>query len=210
MSEDVAPKLRGIERADSVAFDFHKWLHVNYDAGFVMVRDEALHRQAFSTRPDYLKATERGLAAGNPWPVEYGPELSRGFRALKIWAHIAEFGPERLGAAISDNCQLVRALAGLVDAAPPFERLAPVETSICCFRYVADGLSDVDLDALNEEIVIRLQETGVATPSTTRVNGKLAIRVNITNHRTRESDLHLLLDAIKALVPEALEMLGKA
>lgn len=210
LSEDVAPKLRSIDRADSIAFDFHKWLHVNYDAGFVLVRDEALHRQAFSTRPDYLKATERGLAAGNPWPVEYGPELSRGFRALKIWAHIAEFGPERLGAAISDNCQLVRTLAALVDAAPSFERLAPVETSVCCFRYVAAGLSAGDLDALNEEIVIRLQETGVAAPSTTRVNGKLAIRVNITNHRTRESDLRLLLDAINALAPEALEKLGKA
>ena len=129
---------------------------------------------------------------------------------MKIWAHIAEFGPERLGATISDNCQLVRKLAALVDAAASLERLAPVETSICCFRYVADRLSDADLDALNEEIVIRLHETGVAAPSTTRVKGKLAIRVNITNHRTRESDLHLLLDAIRELATEALEKLGKA
>ncbi|RIJ22348.1 cytochrome D ubiquinol oxidase subunit I [Henriciella barbarensis] len=205
LSEVVAPRLRGIERAHSIAFDFHKWLHVNYDSGFVLVRDEVLHRRAFSTRPEYLKATERGLAAGNPWPVEYGPELSRGFRALKVWAHIAEFGPERLGAAISENCYLVRTLAALVDEAASFERLAPVETSICCFRYVVDGLSEAELDALNEEIVVRLQETGVAAPSTTKVKGKLAIRANITNHRTREADLHVLLDAIRDIAPQALE-----
>ena len=205
LSEEVAPKLSGIKRAHSIAFDFHKWLHVNYDAGFVLVRDEELHRRTFSTRPEYLKAAKRGLAAGNPWPVEYGPELSRGFRALKVWAHIAEFGPQRLGVAISDNCQLVRKLAAIVDAAPSFERLAPVETSICCFRYLADGLTEPELDALNEEIVVRLQETGAAAPSTTKVNGKLAIRVNITNHRTREADLHVLLDAIGDLAPDALE-----
>jgi len=204
LSDEVAPKLRGIERAHSIAFDFHKWLHVNYDAGFVLVRDEDLHRRTFSTRPEYLKAAERGLAAGNPWPVDFGPELSRGFRALKVWAHIAEFGPQRLGAAISENCQLVRTLAALVDDAPSLERLAPVETSICCFRYRADGLTESELDALNEEIVVRLQETGVAAPSTTKVNGELAIRVNITNHRTREADLHVLLGAIDDLAPEAL------
>lgn len=209
MSPAVAPKLRGIERASSIAFDFHKWLHVNYDAGFVLVRDEALHRQAFSSRPDYLKATERGLAAGNPWPVEYGPELSRGFRALKVWAHIAEFGTERLGAAISHNCRLIETLASLVDEADGFERLAPVSTSICCFRYLVAGLKDGQLDALNEEIVIRLQETGMAAPSTTRLGGRLAIRVNMTNHRTREQDLHILLDAIRALAPAAIEAVSR-
>lgn len=209
MSADVSPKLRGIGRASSIAFDFHKWLHVNYDAGFVLVRDEALHRQAFSSRPDYLKATERGLAAGNPWPVEYGPELSRGFRALKVWAHIAEFGTERLGAAISHNCRLIERLASLVDEADGFERLAPVSTSICCFRYVAAGLKDGQLDALNEEIVIRLQETGIAAPSTTRLGGRLAIRVNMTNHRTREQDLHILLDAIRELAPAAIEAVSR-
>ena len=209
MSAVVAPNLRGIERASSIAFDFHKWLHVNYDAGFVLVRDEALHRQAFSSRPDYLKATERGLAAGNPWPVEYGPELSRGFRALKVWAHIVEFGTERLGAAISHNCRLIERLASLVDEADGFERLAPVSTSICCFRYVAADLEEAELDALNEEIVIRLQETGIAAPSTTRLGGRLAIRVNMTNHRTREADLHILMDAIRELAPAAVEAVSR-
>ena len=104
LSETHAPRLKGIERAHSLVFDFHKWLHVNYDAGLVLVSDETLHRQACAERPSYLQGATRGLAAGNPWPVDYGPELSRGFRALKVWAHLAEFGPKRLGAAIARNC----------------------------------------------------------------------------------------------------------
>lgn len=196
LSEALRPKLTAIQRADSLAFDFHKWLHVNYDAGFVIIRDGALHRASFSDRPDYLKGVERGLAAGNPWPVEYGPELSRGFRALKIWAQLLEHGPDRLGAAVSESCAQVQALAGLVDAHPLLERMAPIETSICCFRFRSDGAPAETLDALNEEIVIRLQENGIAVPSTTRLDGKLCIRVNITNHRTRRADLDILVDAV--------------
>lgn len=204
MSERLKPHLKAIARADSLAFDFHKWLHVNYDAGFVLIRHETLHRHAFSSRPDYLKGAARGLAAGNPWPVEYGPELSRGFRALKVWAQLLEYGPDRLGAAITANCELVQALAARVDADPRLERLAPVETSICCFRYVLPDLNAEELDALNDEIVTCLHEAGLAAPSTTRICGRLAIRVNITNHRTRNEDLDVLLDAIAALAPEAL------
>ena len=196
MSERLRPRLSGIERASSLAFDFHKWLHVNYDAGFVLIRDGEAHMKAFSDRPDYLKGEDRGLAAGSPWPVEFGPELSRGFRALKIWAQLMEFGPERLGAAITTNCEQAAYLAGLVDETPVLERLAPVETSICCFRHTADGMNEMELDALNQEIVIRLQESGLAAPSTTRIGGRLAIRVNITNHRTRFSDLDLLVEAV--------------
>ncbi|MEQ9505984.1 MAG: pyridoxal-dependent decarboxylase [Hyphomonas sp.] len=196
---DIALRFAAIARADSLAFDFHKWLHVNYDAGCVLVRDEALHRQAFSDRPDYLKGNARGLAAGNPWPVEYGPELSRGFRALKVWSQITGFGTARLGAAIAANCAQAAYLAGKVAADPQFELLAPVSLNICCFRYRAEGFDGAALDALNEEIVIRLQELGLAAPSTTRLGGATAIRVNLTNHRTRVSDLDLLLSEIAAL-----------
>jgi len=188
-----------IARADSLAFDFHKWMHVNYDAGCVLVRDEALQRQAFSDRPDYLKGSPRGLAAGPTWPVEYGPELSRGFRALKVWSQIAGFGTARLGAAIAANYAQARYLAGKVIADPQFELLAPVALNICCFRYYDERLEGAVLDALNEEIVIRLQELGIAAPSTTRLNGAVAIRVNLTNHRTQLSDLDLLLSEVAAL-----------
>ncbi len=186
LSDVLRPRLKGLERADSVAFDFHKWLHVNYDAGFVLVRDEALHRAAFESAPDYLASTDRGLAAGRPWPVDYGPELSRGFRALKIWAQITALGTEALGAAISRNCLLAVNLAEMVDAEPSLERLAPVASSVVVFAQKAG-------DAATEETVLRLQESGLAVPSLTTVNGRRAVRVNITNHRTTDEDLQILL-----------------
>lgn len=196
---EIASRFAAIARADSLAFDFHKWLHVNYDAGCVLVRDEAHHRHAFTDRPDYLKAATRGLAAGNPWPVEYGPELSRGLRALKVWSQITGFGTQRLGAAIARNCSQAAYLAQKVAADSRFELMAPVALNICCLRYAGAGISGAALDALNEEIVIRLQELGIAAPSTTRLNGATVIRVNLTNHRTRTADLDLLLAGIAAL-----------
>jgi len=189
LSDTLRPRLNGIDRADSLAFDFHKWLHVNYDAGFVLVRDEAKHLAAFSSRPDYLQGAARGLAAGNPWPVEYGPELSRGFRALKIWAQLMEHGTEKLGAMISKNCAQAQYLAALVLGHPDLMLLAPVASSVVCFRYG-------DSDMVNAEIVMRLQESGVAVPSVTTLNGQTAIRVNITNHRTQDADLAMLVGEI--------------
>lgn len=200
LADELKPRLKGIERADSLAFDFHKWLHVTYDAGCVLIRDEDAHRRAFAERPDYLKGAERGLAAGNPWPVDYGPELSRGFRALKVWAQIAEHGTARLGRMIARNCQQAAYLGERVQADPALELLAPVALNICCFRH----LGGAHTDALNDEIVVRLQEQGIAAPSTTTVNGKRAIRINITNHRTRQSDLDLLLGAVRLTGAEIL------
>ncbi len=193
LSERLRPRLTGLQRADSLAFDFHKWLHVNYDAGFVLIRSEAAHRQSFSERPDYLKGAERGLAAGNPWPVEYGPELSRGFRALKIWTQLAEHGTNKLGAMITRNCEQAAYLAGQVSASADMELLAPAAMNICCFRWVDSASDAAALDRLNDEIVIQLQLQGIAAPSTTILHGKTAIRVNITNHRTTVADLDLLL-----------------
>lgn len=129
LSERVRARLTGISRADSLAFDFHKWLHVNHDAGFILMRSEATHRRAFSQRPAYLQGAERGLAGCNPWPVDYGPELSRGFRALKIWAQIAEHGTTRLGALITQNCEQAAFLAALVSAEAQMELVAPVAST---------------------------------------------------------------------------------
>ena len=185
----MRPRVAAIARADSLAFDFHKWLHVTYDAGYILIRDEAEHRGAFAERPDYLAPATRGLAGGNPWPVDYGPELSRGFRALKIWYHLRLFGLDRLGEKISDNCAQARYLAEKVDAHPALTRLSPVALNICCFRYNAS-------DAVNEEIVVLLQERGIAAPSATKVNGQTAIRVNITNHRSTHADLDILIGAV--------------
>lgn len=194
LSSQYAPLLAGMERADSLAFDFHKWLHVTYDAGCILMRDADAHLASFSERPDYLAPATRGLAAGDFWPVDYGPELSRGYRALKVWAHLQEHGTEALGAAITRNCQQAQLLAGLVEESDRLERLAPVALNIVCFRYLSG--SGTDANALNAEIAVRLQESGLAVVSTTLLHGKLALRVNITNHRTRDSDLPVLVEAV--------------
>lgn len=193
LSDMIKGKLEGIEHADSLAFDFHKWLHVNYDAGCVLIRSRESHLQSFSGRPEYLMGSGQGLAAGSPWPVDFGPELSRGFRALKIWAHFLEHGVEKLAECISKNCAQAEYLGKKILESEQFELLAPVFLNIVCFRYVSESVND--LDNLNSNIVITLQTKGIAVPSTTVLNGKLAIRVNITNHRTEFRDLDILLEA---------------
>ncbi len=192
IGQHAKARLTGLSRADSLAFDFHKWLQVNYDAGCVLIRDEAAHRASFSDRPEYLRGSERGLAGGAFWAVDYGPELSRGFRALKVWAHLKEHGIKALADVIDRNIEQAQYLEGLVNASNKLEMLAPVPLNICAFRYVFEK----DNDALNEEIAVRLQESGIAVPSTTVINGQMAIRVNLTNHRTENSDLDMLVEAI--------------
>ena len=197
LSKTVRTRLSGLERADSLAFDFHKWLQVNYDAGCVLIRSKEKHLQAFSGRAEYLTGVNKGLAAGDLWPVDLGPELSRGFRALKVWSHILEHGVDKLGACIDENCRQAAYLGEKVEQADQLELLAPVSLNIVCFRFLANDHSD--LDTLNREIVIELQERGVAAPSTTFLEGKLAIRVNITNHRTELHDLDLLLTEVQKI-----------
>jgi glutamate/tyrosine decarboxylase-like PLP-dependent enzyme len=204
LAPSLAPRLRGIERADSIAFDFHKWLHAPYDAGCVLVRDGELHRSSFASSPSYLTRMPRGLASATPWFTDFTIDLSRGFRALKIWFLIKEQGARAIGAAIEENVRQARLLGDAVDADACFELLAPVQLNIVCFRYRAPGQDDGELDRFNDELVVRLQESGIAVTSSTNVGGRRAIRVNITNHRTRDEDLTILLDALKRLAGEML------
>lgn len=199
LSPRLAPRLTGLEQADSLAFDFHKWMHVNYDAGCILVRDGDLHRRAFENRPDYLASSQGALAGGAPWPVDFGPELSRGFRALKVWAHFLEHGTEKIAQAVETNCEQAAHLATMIDAHPRFERAAPVSLNICCFRYIGADISPTERDLLNARIVERIQLEGIAAPSTTRIDGQLCIRVNITNHRTKSSDIETLLQSLAAI-----------
>jgi aromatic-L-amino-acid decarboxylase len=195
----VAPRLRGIERADSLAFDFHKWLHVPYSVGCVLVRDEALHRQTFSSTAAYLAHSPRGTAANSPWFTDYCLDLSRGFDALKVWFTLKEFGARKLGEAIEQNLALARQLCAAVEADPHFELMAPLQLQIVCFRYRRDGLSEAQLDALNDELAIRIQESGVAVISTTTLANRKVLRVNFTNHRTTPADVDLLLTTLREL-----------
>ncbi len=194
MSPVLAPKFAGLSRADSVALDFHKWGQVPYDAGFVIVRDPERHTAAFTSPAPYLRREARGLAAGAPWLCDFGPDLSRGFRALKVWFTLRAYGTERLGAMMLQTCALAQRLADRVDCEEELERLAPVELNIVCFRF--RGPSS---DELNAAIVVELQESGVAAPSTTVIDGRLAIRAAIFNHRTRPEDLDMLADSVLTL-----------
>ena len=187
------PLLAGIEQADSIAFDFHKWAQVPYDAGCVLVRNGEAHAAAFATHVNYLQRETRGLAAGHPWPTDFGPDLSRGFRALKVWMTLKVYGADKLGQVVAQCCDLAKQLEQRVRAEPELAMLSPVWLNVACFRYI--GASQ-DLDRLNAEIVIALQESGIAVPSTTKVDGQLAIRLAFVNHRTRPEDIDILIDAV--------------
>ncbi|MEN8144991.1 MAG: pyridoxal-dependent decarboxylase [Gemmatimonadota bacterium] len=212
---ELADRVRGIGRADSVAFDFHKWLHVQYDAGCVLIRDGRMHRDSFTTNQSYLAMGTGGLAGGAPWFCDYGPELARNFRALKVWFTLRRHGLRRLGEMIYKNCRQAQLLAARIAQEPELHSAAPVALNVVCFQYRPTGGDAPDapvapveargdtqdaqsqaLDELNGAIVTRLHEEGLAAPSTTTLNGRLVIRVALTNHRTADSDLEVLVDEV--------------
>ncbi|TLP57554.1 amino acid decarboxylase [Parasedimentitalea maritima] len=188
----------GIGRADSLALDFHKWMYVGYDCGLVLIADEAAHRSAFAARPSYLEAAERGLAGGDPWFCDYGIDLSRGNRALKVWTALEMYGEAALGAAITDNCRLAALMADEVTAHPNMRLAAPVVSNVCVFTARTD-LAPEAQSLLNSEIAQTLQESGEAVFSTTRADGMVMLRAAITNHRSRAEDIHEAIAAVARL-----------
>ena len=190
LSDMLKPKLSGIEHADSVAFDFHKWLQAPYDSGCVMMRDGAAQRRAFDHPAPYLARLPRGLAGGDFWPMDYGPDLSRGFRALKIWMTLKTYGTERLGRVVEQGCALAQYLARRIDREAALERVAPVALNIVCFRFHGGD------DALQAAIAADLQEAGIAAPSTTNLDGRTCLRAAIMNHRTTRADLDRLVEGV--------------
>lgn len=188
----------GIGRADSIALDFHKWMYVGYDCGLVLIADEAAHRSAFALRPAYLEAAEHGLAGGDPWFCDYGVDLSRGNRALKVWTALEMYGEAALGAAITDNCRLAAKMAQDIETSPNMYLAAPVVSNVCVFSARRD-LEPQAQSVLNSKIAQRLQESGDAVFSTTRVKGVVMLRAAITNHRSREIDIKMALAAVAQL-----------
>lgn len=188
----------GLERADSVSLDPHKWLYVPVDAGCLLFRDTAAAKATFSTdEADYIKThgyvDEEAFAF---W--DYGVELSRRFRALKIWLTLQYYGSRRIAEAISEDISLAEYLGEVVSNADDFELLAPLELSICCFRYVpANRLSETELDKLNERIMERVQKGGRAYLSNATVSGHFALRACITNFRTTKNDIDETIAAIR-------------
>lgn len=194
-SPELAPLLRGIDQADSIAFDFHKWGQVPYDAGFLLVRDGEQQRRTFATEADYLARATRGTAAGQDWPCDLGPDLSRGFRALKTWMTLKAYGTQRLGQVMADACGLAHWLAERIQESSELILMAPVTLNIVCFCYRFPVTGDV----LNERIAIALQESGLAVLSTTKIQGKRVLRAALVNHRTTQADLQIMLDAVVCL-----------
>tara|TARA_R110002051_G_scaffold67814_4_gene122480 strand:- start:2838 stop:4313 length:1476 start_codon:yes stop_codon:yes gene_type:complete len=187
-----AYRVSGIMRADSVALDPHKWLHAPFEVGCVLVRDAAAHRGAFAVTQEYLESTPRGLASGN-WLHEYGLQTTRGFRALKVWMALLEHGVEKFGRLIDQNIAQARYLTGLIEQEPLLELVAPTSINIVCFRYNHDGTDEIGRKAFNLEIMLRLQEEGIAVLSDTTVHGEHCLRVAVNNHRTRQEDLDMLV-----------------
>jgi aromatic-L-amino-acid/L-tryptophan decarboxylase len=192
IAPENACRVAGIDLADSIALDPHKWLHAPFEAGCVLVRDAAAHRGAFAVTPEYLEAMPRGLAAA-PWLHEYGLQTTRGFRALKIWMALKEHGTLKFGRLIDQNVAQARYLSDLIADEPCLELVVPTTINIVCFRHHVEGGTEATLKALNTEIMLRLQEEGIAAISDTTVNGKHCLRAAINNHRTRREDLELFI-----------------
>jgi glutamate/tyrosine decarboxylase-like PLP-dependent enzyme len=194
---ELAPRLQGIEQANSLAFDFHKWGQVPYDAGFILVRDGDLHRQAFASSAAYLHREERGMSGGSPWPCDFGPDLSRGFRALKTWTTLKVHGTHAIGEAIRRSCELARYLESRIAVAPELELMASVELNIVCFRY-RFAATEERCNQLNRTIVIALHESGAVAPSTTVIGSRVVIRAAFVNHRTSRAEIDTLITAVLA------------
>jgi aromatic-L-amino-acid decarboxylase len=205
-------QLAGMERADSLAFDLHKWMYVPYEAGCALVRREPDQRTTFSLTPAYLAhgGGGRGLTGGDlTWFSDYGFQLSRGFRALKVWMSLKEHGLHKYGRLIQQNIDQARYLAELVEATPELELVAPANLNVVCFRYVQAGLDEATLNGLNEQIVIELQERGIAVPSGTTLGGRYAIHVANTNHRSRRKDFDVLVRSVVQIGGEQAVRLGQ-
>ena len=187
-----AHRVAGIGRADSVALDPHKWLHAPFEVGCALIRDNSAHRGAFAVSQEYLESTPRGLASA-PWLHEYGLQTTRGFRALKVWMALKEHGVEKFGRLIDQNIAQAHYLTGLIEKEPLLELVAPTNINIVCYRYNPKLMAPAALKTLNTEIMLRLQEEGIAALSDTTVHGEHCLRVAINNHRTRRNDLDLLV-----------------
>jgi aromatic-L-amino-acid/L-tryptophan decarboxylase len=201
MVPELRPRFAGMERADSVATDPHKWLYAPYEVGATFVREPGRLSAAFRKFPEYLASDPESPFPGPAWFAERGVELSRGFKALKVWMGVKTHGRRAYARQIANDIRLARFLADEVDRRTDFERLAEPVLSIANFRWrPADHpLPDADLDRVNRRIINRLVGEGSFFLAPTILKGRTALRVSITNFRTREEDLLALLDEVERI-----------
>ena len=199
LSPSLRSRFEGMELADSLAFDLHKWGQIPYDAGCLLVRDGNLHREAFEVGAKYLGTLEGGIVKhGCHMFHAYSPMLSRGDRALKVWMTITALGLDRWASIFEKNAAQATYLGELVDAHPDLERLAPTGLNILCFRFKG-SLDEARLDSVNEKILVALQESGFCMMSPFRIQDRFCLRVAISNHRTMRADLEALVARVAEL-----------
>jgi len=189
LAEQTAGLYAGMERADSLAIDPHKWLYMPVECGCVFVRDAQAMRDAFSLTPPYLRDD-----ASLPWFSEFGPQQTRGFRALKLWMVLQQIGEQGYRELISRDIALAGALQSRIRARSDFELVAAGPLSVTCFRYAPAGARD--LDALNRRLLDLVQREGQVFLTSTQLEGLLVLRACIVNFRTSEADLDILLDVL--------------
>jgi glutamate/tyrosine decarboxylase-like PLP-dependent enzyme len=189
-------QLEWMEYADSIAFDLHKWMYMPYEVGVVLVRDADKHRNTFALQPDYISNNGGGIAAGPEPTSNFAIDLSRGFKALKVWMLLKENGIDKFKRLIRQNLEQAKYLEKLILSSAGLQLTAPVSTNIVCFRYFKYGIDPETLNELNKEILIHIQEKGIAAPSYTRLNGNYCLRAAIVNHRSRKEDFELLVKAV--------------
>ena len=209
MSPQYAHLVDGLERADSLAFDLHKWLYVQYDCGCALIKSADVHKDTFSVTPDYLRKFDRGLASGPLNFSEYGVQLSRSFKALRAWTALKTEGSDRYGEQIGQNIRQAAYLTRLIDSHTQLELMAPTAMNIVNFRFVDDTVPANELEDLNAEILMQLHERGIAAPSSTVLNSQFSLRVAICNHRSRRSDFAALVDGVVAIGNELIEIRGQ-
>ena len=206
---DAARKFfQGLDQADSVLVNPHKWLYVPVEAACILVRQPSALKDTFRIVADYLREENDPIADGPVDFKDYGPQLSRSFRALKVWMTFKAYGARRLRAAIESNIAIMRSLADRIDESADFVRLAPVPLSVVCFQYRTSDVSHHDdqvyLDSLNIHLLEALERDGRVFLSGTKIHGKTALRACSVNHRLRRYDVEFLLDVIREVATKTL------
>ena len=193
------PLFAGLERADSLALDPHKWLYVPVDCGALLVRDPAATLKAFGAAAgEYVRVlSDHEIESFAFW--DHGIELSRRFRALKVWMTLRYYGARRIAATIAEDIAMAAHLAGVVQAAEDMELLAGPNLGICCFRHVPAGLPAEQLDAHNERLLNALQRDGRVYLSNANIGGRFALRACITNFRTTRADVEKVVEVVREL-----------
>ena len=199
LAEDLRPLYHGIERADSVAFDPHKWLYTPHSGGCILLRDLQMANDSFGLEPAYIhedkELMDHGLDIGR-----LGPQFSRGFWAFKVWLSLLAHGRNAYSARISHDAALARYLGDLVAERPEFELATPVSLSICCFRYRPEGVEDEEyLNVLNERLMHEIQRDGRIYCSNAVLEGRFVLRACIVNFRTEAEHVERLLDVAAEL-----------